>query len=136
MHNSYLFCNENGDLAKQKGQELINNFSYMAGQTVEISEAYPANNYKALGLLGSLRPDPNAPHEKKKPPSSGLCLGNPKDIIETIKRWELAGVDQLIFMVQAREHLDQKDVLTSLRLFGSEVMPCFSSGKTDLAMSS
>ena len=133
---NWMYCNKDGDLAKKKGQELINNFSYMAGQTVEISEAYPANNYKALGLLGSLRPDPNAPDEKKKPPSSGLCLGNPKDIIETIKRWESAGVDHLIFMVQAREHLDQEDVLTSLRLFGSEVLPYFRSGKTGLAMNS
>ena len=122
---NWMYCHDDDQLAKRKGQELINTFGYMAGQTVEISEAYPANNYKALGLLGSLRPDPNSPDEKKRPPSSGLCFGNPEHIVKTIKSWESAGVDHLIFMVQAREHLEQKDVLDSLRLFGSAVMPHF-----------
>ena len=47
-------------------------------------------------------------------------------IIDTCKRWEAAGADQLVFMIQAREHLPQADILESLRLFGREVMPHFS----------
>jgi len=92
---------------------------------VEISEAYPANNYSAIGLLGTLRPDPNAPGDGKQPPASGLCFGDPAHLIATIKRWQDAGVDQIIFMLQAREHLPQADVLASLRLFATEVMPHF-----------
>jgi alkanesulfonate monooxygenase SsuD/methylene tetrahydromethanopterin reductase-like flavin-dependent oxidoreductase (luciferase family) len=122
---NWLYCHEDKDYATQKGHELIATFGYMAGQTVEISEAYPANNYSAIGLLGSLRPDPNAPGDGKAPPASGLCFGDPAHLVETIKRWEAADVDQIIFMVQAREHLPQEEVLTSMRLFAREVMPHF-----------
>jgi alkanesulfonate monooxygenase SsuD/methylene tetrahydromethanopterin reductase-like flavin-dependent oxidoreductase (luciferase family) len=122
---NWMFCHEDSEYATEKGHELISTFGYMAGQTVEVSEAYPANNYTALGLLGSLRPDPNAPEEGKKPPASGLCFGDPAHLVETIKRWEAAGVDQIIFMLQAREHLPQEQVLSSLRLFAQDVMPHF-----------
>ncbi|MEM7542936.1 MAG: LLM class flavin-dependent oxidoreductase [Pseudomonadota bacterium] len=122
---NWMYCHADDTYADKKGKELIQTFGYMAGQTVEISEAYPASNYSALGLLGSLRPDPNAPGDSKKPPASGLCFGDPQHLVNTIKRWEEAGVDQLIFMVQAREHLAQQDVLDSLKLFTKEVMPHF-----------
>jgi alkanesulfonate monooxygenase SsuD/methylene tetrahydromethanopterin reductase-like flavin-dependent oxidoreductase (luciferase family) len=124
---NWLYCHEDNAHARGIGDELVATFGYMAGQTVEVSEAYPANNYSALGLLGSLRPDPNAPGDQKKPPASGLCFGSPAALVDTIERWQAAGADHLIFMVQAREHLPQKDVLDSLRLFAREVMPHFAS---------
>jgi alkanesulfonate monooxygenase SsuD/methylene tetrahydromethanopterin reductase-like flavin-dependent oxidoreductase (luciferase family) len=127
---NWMFCHEDNEYATKKGHELVATFGYMAGQTVEISEAYPANNYTAIGLLGSLRPDPNAPGMDKKPPASGLCFGDPAQLTATIKRWEAAGVDQIIFMLQAREHLPQADVLASMRLFAEEVMPRFATGTT------
>ena len=123
---NWMYCHADDAHAKRTGDELIGIFGYMAGQTVEISEAYPANNYAALGLLGVLRPDPNAPDDGKKPPATGLCFGSPDALIDTISRWEAAGADHLVFMVQAREHLAQQDVLDSLRLFAREVMPHFS----------
>jgi len=131
---NWMYCHADDDYAKQRGNELIGTFGYMAGQTVEISEAYPANNYNALGLLGSLRPDPNAPGDSKKLPASGLCFGDPKALIKTISRWADAGADHLIFMVQAREHLPQADVLASLRMFAEEVMPHFAESKTYVAV--
>ncbi|MEQ8662828.1 MAG: LLM class flavin-dependent oxidoreductase [Gammaproteobacteria bacterium] len=131
---NWLYCHPDDALAKQRGEELIATFGYMAGQTVEVSEAYPANNYSALGLLGSLRPDPNAPGDAKKPPASGLCFGDPGALVDTISRWQAAGADHLIFMVQAREHLPQADVLASMRLFASEVMPHFSGSSRKVAV--
>lgn len=122
---NWLYCHPDAALAKQRGEELVGTFGYMAGQTVEVSEAYPASNYTALGLLGTLRADPNAPGDQK-PLASGLCFGDPATIAETCRRWEAAGADQLVFMIQAREHLPQQDVLDSLRLFGREVLPQFS----------
>jgi alkanesulfonate monooxygenase SsuD/methylene tetrahydromethanopterin reductase-like flavin-dependent oxidoreductase (luciferase family) len=121
-----MYCHPDDAHARRTGEELIGIFGYMAGQTVEISEAYPANNYAALGLLGVLRPDPNAPDDAKKPPATGLCFGSPAALIDTVARWEAAGADQLVFMIQAREHLAQTDVLDSLRLFARDVMPHFS----------
>lgn len=122
---NWLFCHEDGQYARKRGEEMVATFGYMAGQTVEISEAYPASNYTAIGLLGTLRPDPHAPGEHKLPPS-GLCFGDPATLIDTVRRWEAAGADQLIFMVQARECIAHDEVMASLRLFAREVMPHFS----------
>ncbi|MGE3772167.1 MAG: LLM class flavin-dependent oxidoreductase [Gammaproteobacteria bacterium] len=121
---NWLFCHPDGQYARQRGEEMVATFGYMAGQTVEISEAYPASNYTAIGLLGTLRPDPHAPGEQKLPPS-GLCFGDPATLVETVKRWEAAGADHLVFMIQAREAVPQQEVLDSLRLFAREVMPHF-----------
>jgi alkanesulfonate monooxygenase SsuD/methylene tetrahydromethanopterin reductase-like flavin-dependent oxidoreductase (luciferase family) len=130
---NWMFCHPDDAYAKDKGNELIGTFGYMAGQTVEISEAYPANNYSAIGLLGSLRPDPNAPDGGKKLPASGLCFGDPKTLVDTIQRWSDAGADQLIFMIQAREHLPQEEVMASLKLFGEEVLPHFADDTAQIA---
>lgn len=130
---NWLYCHPDDGLAKKRGEELVGTFGYMAGQTVEVSEAYPASNYTALGLLSALRPDPNAPGDQK-PVSSGLCFGNPATIVDTCKRWEAAGTDQLVFMIQAREHLPQQDILDSLKLFGREVMPHFTQNKRPKAV--
>ena len=129
---NWLYCHPDNDFAKQRGEEMVGIFGYMAGQTVEVSEAYPANNYTAIGLLGSLRADPNAPGDQK-PLSSGLCFGNPSTVLDTCRRWEAAGTDQLVFMIQAREHLPQQAVLDSLRLFSQDVMPHFASSQRAVA---
>lgn len=121
---NWLYCHPDADLARARGEALVGTFGYMAGQTVEISEAYPASNYTAIGLLGSLRADPHAPGDQK-PLASGLCFGDPAAILDTCRRWEAAGADHLVFMIQARETLAQRDVLASLELFGREVLPHF-----------
>ncbi|MGH8596219.1 MAG: LLM class flavin-dependent oxidoreductase, partial [Gammaproteobacteria bacterium] len=130
---NWLYCNHDNALATRRGEELVGTFGYMAGQTVEVSEAYPANNYSAIGLLGSLRADPNAPGDQK-PLASGLCFGDPATILATCRRWEAAGADQLVFMIQAREHLAQTDVLDSLKLFGREVLPHFAGAPRAMAV--
>lgn len=130
---NWMFCHPDRKLAWRRGEELVATFGYMAGQTVEISEAYPASNYTAIGLLGSLRADPHGQHDKK-PLASGLCFGDPAEIVATVERWVAAGADQLVFMVQAREHLPQQEVLESLRLFGAEVLPRFSGAREQLAV--
>jgi alkanesulfonate monooxygenase SsuD/methylene tetrahydromethanopterin reductase-like flavin-dependent oxidoreductase (luciferase family) len=121
---NWLFCHPDKDYAWKRGEELVGTFGYMAGQTTEISEAYPASNYTAIGLLGTLRADPHA--QDKKPLASGLCFGDPATIIDAVQRWEAAGADHLVFMVQARETLPQQEVIDSLKLFAKEVMPHFS----------
>jgi alkanesulfonate monooxygenase SsuD/methylene tetrahydromethanopterin reductase-like flavin-dependent oxidoreductase (luciferase family) len=121
---NWLFCHRDGAYAKGRGQALVESFSYTAAQTVEISEAHPSSNYSALGLLGSLRADPASPGDQKGL-SNGLCFGDPGQIVEILKRWESAGVDELVFLTQSREILPQKELLDSLQLFHDEVMPHF-----------
>ena len=55
----------------------------------------------------------------------GLCIGDPERLIEQVKGWESAGVDRINFLLNAMESIPQEQVLDSLRLFASEVMPKF-----------
>lgn len=121
---NWLYCNTDHDLAVKRGQQFVDTFSSMAAQPIEISQAYPSPNYSAIGLLGGLRADPDTGSGKKQAPE-GLCVGTPEHLINTIKRYEEAGVDQMIFMINARELLQQEDVLASMKLFAEEVMPHF-----------
>lgn len=120
---NWLFCHEDGDYAVQQMAKMVRSFSSMAGQTVEISQAYPNNAYGAIGLLGQLRGDPS--DEAAKPIPDGLCAGTPAEIIETIRAWGDAGVDEIIFMVNSREVIPQSEVMASLELFTKEVLPHF-----------
>nr|WP_295469311.1 LLM class flavin-dependent oxidoreductase [Mesorhizobium sp.] len=121
---NWLYCHEDSRTAAKKGEAMVQSFSSMAAQTLEISQAFPSSNYGALGLLGRLRADPDKAGDKALP--DGLCIGNPAEIVNTVKEWESAGLDLLLFMVNAREVVPQSEVLASLELFSREVMPHFS----------
>lgn len=126
---NWLFCHEDQRYAEQVGAKLLYTFGSMAAQTVELSQAFPASNYGAIGLLGQLRGDPA--DEGSKPIPDGLCVGTPAVLIETIKQWEAIGVDELVFLVNSREALPQAEVLASLDLFTREVLPHFRRSNID-----
>ncbi len=52
------------------------------------------------------------------------AIGTPDQLREFLRRYEEAGVDQLIFVMQAGKNRHQ-DIMESLELFGSEVLPEF-----------
>ena len=58
--------------------------------------------------------------------SSGLrgAVGTPEQIREFLRRYEEAGVDQLIFVMQAGRNRHE-DIMSSIELFGTEVLPEF-----------
>jgi alkanesulfonate monooxygenase SsuD/methylene tetrahydromethanopterin reductase-like flavin-dependent oxidoreductase (luciferase family) len=120
---NWMFCHEDSNYAKYRMRQLIDSFSSMAAQTIEVSQAFPANNYGATGLLGQFRVDPD--DEKAKAVPDGLTAGNPQELIDTIKSWESAGVDQMVLMINSREVIPQDEVMASLALFEREVMPHF-----------
>jgi len=90
-------------------------------------EAYPTTAYRTLGNLapGGVSRSSGSPGQAVGVPD-GICVGDPRIIIEAVKRWESIGVDQVNFLLNAAEILPQDQVLESLRLFGREVMPSFS----------
>jgi alkanesulfonate monooxygenase SsuD/methylene tetrahydromethanopterin reductase-like flavin-dependent oxidoreductase (luciferase family) len=120
---NWMYCHEDSNYAKFRMRQLIDSFSSMAAQTIEVSQAFPANNYGATGLLGQFRVDPD--DEKAKAVPDGLTAGNPRELIDTIKSWESAGVDQMVLMINSREVIPQDEVMASLALFEREVMPHF-----------
>lgn len=58
------------------------------------------------------------------PSEPGGCIGSPKTIRERLLAYEEAGVDQIIFVAQAGATRHQ-DIMSSLRLFASELLPEF-----------
>jgi alkanesulfonate monooxygenase SsuD/methylene tetrahydromethanopterin reductase-like flavin-dependent oxidoreductase (luciferase family) len=58
--------------------------------------------------------------------SSGLrgCVGRPDQVREYLRRYEEAGVDQVIFVLQAGRNRHEH-IMESLELFGREVLPEF-----------
>ncbi|MBV9933694.1 MAG: hypothetical protein JO367_05280, partial [Actinobacteria bacterium] len=55
----------------------------------------------------------------------GVAIGDPDWIVEQLKAWESIGVDGINFLTNGLETLRQDEVLASMRLFASEVMPQF-----------
>jgi alkanesulfonate monooxygenase SsuD/methylene tetrahydromethanopterin reductase-like flavin-dependent oxidoreductase (luciferase family) len=52
------------------------------------------------------------------------AIGTPEQLREFLRRYEEAGVDQLIFVMQAGKNRHE-DIMESLELFGTEVLPEF-----------
>ncbi len=52
------------------------------------------------------------------------AVGTPAQLREFLRRYEAAGVDQLIFVMQAG-HNRHEDIMESIELFGTEVLPEF-----------
>jgi alkanesulfonate monooxygenase SsuD/methylene tetrahydromethanopterin reductase-like flavin-dependent oxidoreductase (luciferase family) len=64
------------------------------------------------------------------PESAGGCIGSPKTIRERLLAYEAAGVDQIIFVAQAGA-TKHEDIMSSLRLFASELLPEFKERDVD-----
>ena len=75
------------------------------------------------GAAGA-RADTSAPGERRPLPE-GIAIGDPSRLVEEIRRWESVGIDGINFMLNALEEIPHAEVLASLRLFASDVMPKF-----------
>ena len=128
---NFLHCHEDLATGAKRGMSFLGLFGMLNSQLLFTREAYPTTAYQSLGGISA----PAASKGGGNPGAAygvpdGVCIGDPKAIIEAIKRWESVGVDQLNFLVNACEVLPQEQVLESLRLFAREVMPAFERGKT------
>jgi alkanesulfonate monooxygenase SsuD/methylene tetrahydromethanopterin reductase-like flavin-dependent oxidoreductase (luciferase family) len=56
------------------------------------------------------------------------AIGDPSQVAELLRRYQAAGVDQVIFVLQAGRNRHEH-ILESLELFASEVMPAFAEGR-------
>ncbi|MFZ1989845.1 MAG: LLM class flavin-dependent oxidoreductase [Alphaproteobacteria bacterium] len=107
-----LYCHEGDAQGIEAGARLLRTAQDLAAEHVSAQE---------LGLRGA----PARP--------SGLAIGNPRAIIETLRNWESLGVDQVVFTLNAGEAISQAEALSSLRLLASEVMPVFDRQRTRAA---
>ncbi|HZP30969.1 MAG TPA: hypothetical protein VFC99_18615, partial [Acidimicrobiia bacterium] len=124
----FLYCHEDRATALSTGQRMFGTFGVTNAHLLWTREAYPTRAYQTLG---NLAPKPGTQERRTARPGGapeGIAIGDPDDIVDAIKRWESIGVDGLNFILNAQETIPQHEVLDSLRLFATEVMPKFATG--------
>lgn len=121
---NFLYCHEDQTIGASTGERLAETFTTAAAQVLEIRESYPTATYRAPGLLSAIRQEIKGDDARRQRAESST-YGSPDHIIRALRRWEALGVDAMVFMVNCLETIPQNEVLDSLRLFASEVMPAF-----------
>ena len=99
--------------AKRRGQEGFQFFGYALGHHYVYGEHTP-------GVTNVWERFERA--RDALPPSVGNGIGTPAQLVERLKRYQDAGVDQVIFVQQAGRNT-HADIIASLELFAAEVMP-------------
>ncbi len=122
---NFLYCHEDRATALSTGQRMFGLFGVTNAHLLWTREAYPTRAYQTLG---NLAPKAGTQARRSARPGGapeGIAIGDPDDIVDAIKRWESIGVDGLNFILNAQESIPHQEVLDSLRLFASEVLPKF-----------
>ncbi|TMA33495.1 MAG: LLM class flavin-dependent oxidoreductase [Deltaproteobacteria bacterium] len=123
---NFLYCHEDATTAAEHGLRFLGTFGLLNAHLLFTREVYPTSAYQSLANLAPAPSSKGGPGDRPGVPD-GICIGDPKEIIAAVKRWESIGVDQINVLLNASEVLAQDQVLASLRLFAKEVMPVFAS---------
>ncbi len=114
---SGFMCCPRDDEALQKGVPGMRFFGYA------LAHYYAGGSHHDPGSTDLMRAFQSVPPPGLIQGSEG-CIGSPKTIRERLLAYEQAGIDQIIFVAQAglTKH---EDIMSSLRLFASELLPEF-----------
>ncbi len=122
---NFLYCHEDARVAAERGLTFLGTFGMLNAHLLFTREAFPTSAYQSLANLAPSAARKGAsPGDGPRVPE-GMCLGDPHQIIQAIKRWESIGVDEVNFLLNAVEVLPHEQVMDSMRLFAREVMPAF-----------
>ena len=122
---NFLYCHEDLDHAAEVGGAMAATFYLANSHLLWTREAYPTRAYRSLGNQATkAMKEAGAPGERAPLPE-GIAIGDPDRIVEQLRRWESIGVDGVNFIVNTCEVIAQQEVLDSMRLFASEVLPTF-----------
>ncbi|MFD3748542.1 LLM class flavin-dependent oxidoreductase [Nocardia sp. NPDC058633] len=145
-----FMCHQDEDTALDRGLDGAHFFSYslmhyyISGQhkpgTTDVWQAFQ-DNREAVGLVRN--PPPVDDSVELSPEVKGMLaqitslrrgVGTPAQITDMIRRYEEAGVDQIIFAVQIGKN-KHEHIKESLELFAAEVLPEFAQrrGQVDAA---
>lgn len=127
---NYLFCHTDDAVAGRIGGAMFSTFGLLNSHLLWAREVYPTHAYQSLGNLaaGAVAQIRDDSPGKQRPVPDGVAIGDPDKIIEAIKIWESIGVDAINFLLNTANVVPQEQVLASMRLFASEVMPHFTKG--------
>ena len=122
---NFLYCHEDAAHAAASGMRMVQLFGLSNSHLLWTREAYPTRAYQSLGNLApggaTDRSGPGDPHGIPE----GIGVGDPDRLVAVIRRWESIGITGINFFVNACEVIGQDEVLASMRLFATEVMPKF-----------
>jgi len=131
---NFLYCHEDYRQAAALGLPMVGAFSMSNAHLYFTREAYPTRAYQTLGNAGAaLRSRGGNGAVAADDPSvakglpEGVGIGDPDHLVRTIRKWEDVGVTGINFLLNAMELIPQQQVLDSLRLFATEVIPQFQS---------
>jgi alkanesulfonate monooxygenase SsuD/methylene tetrahydromethanopterin reductase-like flavin-dependent oxidoreductase (luciferase family) len=133
-----MMCARDEDVAIARGLEGANFFGYSLAHFYVFGEHVPASTNvweEFLERRGKMGYSPEAALASKQEilgatvasgDETGLrgAVGTPDQLSEFLRRYEDAGVDQLIFVMQAG-HNRHEHIMESIELFGTEVLPEF-----------
>jgi alkanesulfonate monooxygenase SsuD/methylene tetrahydromethanopterin reductase-like flavin-dependent oxidoreductase (luciferase family) len=111
-------CHEDGDVARERGEEGFAFFQYALTHYYVFGEHEPGrtNIWKEFQEAGGVDAIPDDGGE--------AAIGTPEHIREHLYGFEEAGVDQVIFVQQGGNN-EHEHICDSLELFAEEVMPEF-----------
>ena len=133
-----MMCARSEDDALARGLEGANFFGYSLAHFYVFGDHVPARTdvwQEFLERRGKMGYSPEAALAAQQETlgakaaagdHTGLrgAIGTPAQLREFLRRYEAAGVDQLIFVMQAG-HNRHEDIMESIELFGTEVLPEF-----------
>ena len=114
---SGFMCCPKDEEAVAKGVPGMRFFSYALGHYYAGGEHDPGNT----DLMNAFNA---ATQVSATSGTTGGCIGSPRTIRERLLAYEEAGIDQIIFVAQAGA-TKHEDIMSSLRLFASELLPEF-----------
>jgi alkanesulfonate monooxygenase SsuD/methylene tetrahydromethanopterin reductase-like flavin-dependent oxidoreductase (luciferase family) len=123
---NYLYCHEDAKRAVERGNKLLDGFNYLNRHLVFTREVFASSAYQTRGnLINAPVAAESGRADSERAVPEGACIGTPDDIVEQIKRWESTGIDGINFVVNGASVIPQQEVLNSMALFASTVMPVF-----------
>ena len=127
---NFLYCHADDGMATAAGGQMFNTFMLLNGHLLWSARC---TRRPRTSRSPTLPPPPDAArtrtHRERRPVPDGIAIGDPDRIVKAIKVWEEIGVDAVNFVLNTAEVIPQEDVLSSMRLFASEVLPAFNSGR-------
>ncbi|MFG1956540.1 LLM class flavin-dependent oxidoreductase [Nonomuraea sp. NPDC049028] len=120
-----MMCHEDPAEARHRGAQGAAFFAYALAHYYGPSKHTPGHS----SIWGNFTKDQPKVGAQGRDPLAG-ALGSPQQLIDLISRYEVAGVDQMIFVLQAGPNRHEH-ICESLELFGKKVLPAFTEGREE-----
>ncbi|MFI6292500.1 LLM class flavin-dependent oxidoreductase [Nonomuraea sp. NPDC050790] len=120
-----MMCHEDPEEARRRGALGAGFFAYALAHYYGPSGHAPGQG-SIWADFTARRPSLGA---RGDDPLAG-ALGSPQQLVELVRRYEEAGVDQMIFVLQAGPNRHEH-ICESLELFGKKVLPVFADGREE-----